>query len=196
MKTYLYGFLLGVWGAIGFAPQGPALWARAPNGSDVVELGGLKSRVPADWAEHVPNYSHYFKQFRLEPVKQYRLEPINDDKDDAHVAVYSPAKGEVVTAAEHVKRWKEVFLPPLGQTMDQAAKVREFTVSGARVTLLDVHGDYKGLPGNPATPRPNYRLLGVYFDTPQGAYVIRLFGPADTVGFYRNEFEDWVKAFK
>jgi hypothetical protein len=25
---------------------------------------------------------------------------------------------------------------------------------------------------------------------------IRLFGPADTVAFYRKGFEDWVKAFK
>jgi hypothetical protein len=76
------------------------------------------------------------------------------------------------------------------------AKVRKLKVRGAAVTYLDVRGDYKGIPGDPATPRENYRLLGVYFATPQGPYLIRLFGPADTVEFYRKGFEDWVKEFK
>ena len=188
MKSCLYWFLLAAWSAIGFAPQGPSLWAKDPTGGNIIELGGLKSRVPADWAEQVPDDPDGYKQ--------YRLEPVNDDKAYACISIYSLGREKAATAADYVKRWKGMFLPPEGQTMDEAARVRQLTVSGAAVTCLDVHGDYKGLPGNPATPRENYRLLGVYFDTPQGAYMIRLFGPADTVGFYRNEFENWVKAFK
>src|SRR5689334_5654581 len=130
MKTYLSWFLLAAWSAGSLALHGPALRAGGPNGDDVVELGGLKSRVPADWAEQVPRVSPYFRQYRLQPVRQYRLEPINDDKDGAHVSVYAPVKGQAVTAADHVKSWKEAFLPPVGQTINQAARVREFTVSG------------------------------------------------------------------
>ena len=80
--------------------------------------------------------------------------------------------------------------------MREAAKVRELTVNGSSATYLDARGDYKGIPGDVATPRQNYRLLGVYLETPKGAYVIRLFGPDQAVRVYRQEFENWVKAFK
>jgi hypothetical protein len=188
MKSYVYWLLLGAWGVMGFALQGAALQARGPNGSDVVELGGLKSRAPADWAEQVCYDPHC--------TKQYRLEPVNDDAEYAYVSVYFLGKGKVATAAEYVKGWKGMFLPPEGQTMKEAAKVRHFKLSGASVTFLDVHGDYKGISGDQATRRENYRLLGVYFATPRGVYAIDLFGPADTVEVYRRQFENWVKAFK
>ncbi len=188
MKNYLFWLPLLAWSAISLALQGPGLWARDPNRGDVVELGSLKSRVPAEWLEEKPDEAPCYKQ--------YRLEPVNDDKDDARVTVWFLGNGKGSTAAEYVKRWQGMFLPPEGKTMHEAAKVRRLTVNGAAVTYLDVRGDYKGIPGNDATPRQNFRLLGVYLDTPKGAYMIRLWGPADTVEFYREGFEDWVKAFK
>ena len=82
------------------------------------------------------------------------------------------------------------------QSITPGSRVRGLTVSGAAVTYLDVRGDYKGILGGNSTPREAWRLLGVYFDTPKGPYIIRLLGPADTVEFYRKGFEDWVRAFK
>ncbi len=73
---------------------------------------------------------------------------------------------------------------------------RKLDVNGFAVTYVDVRGDYKGVPGDLTTPRENYRLLGVYFPTEEGPYLIRLFGPADTVEFYRIGFDHWIKAFK
>jgi hypothetical protein len=105
-------------------------------------------------------------------------------------------KGSGDTAEKQVRRWKEGFLPPEGRKLDDVARVRKLKVRGAAVTYLDVRGDYKGIAGDPATPREDFRLLGVYFDTPQGPYLIRLLGPADTVEFYRKEFDARVKAFE
>jgi hypothetical protein len=187
MKGYLYWLLLGAWSVIGFLAGEPALWARGPHGG-IVELGSLKSRVPAYWVEVSPDSARW--------QKQYRLEPVNDDKEPARLTVSSLGKGKGPNAVEYVMARLEMWFPPAGKTMRQAAKVRELSVRGASVTYLDVRGDYKGIPGNDTTPRQNYRLLGVYFDTPKGAYLVCLFGPADTLGFYRHEFEDFVKAFK
>jgi hypothetical protein len=167
---------------------GPGFWARAQDRGDVVELGKLKSWVPADWAKEKPDGPSGYRQ--------YRLQPVGDDKEDARLTIHFLEEGSDDSAAKQVQRWKEMFLPPEGKKLDDVAKVRELKVRGAVVTYLDVHGDYKGSPGNPATPRQNYRLLGVYFAAPQGPYLIRLFGPADTVEFYRKGFEDWVQAFK
>jgi hypothetical protein len=93
---------------------------------------------------------------------------------------------------------QRTLLPPAGKTktMREAAKVRRLSVQGAAVMYLDARGDYKGIPGDPATPRQNFLLLGVHFEMPNGTYLICLFGTADTVEFYRPKFEDWVKAFK
>ena len=188
MKILFYWLPLLAATAVNLALQGPGLLARTPNGGAVVELGGLKSQVPADWVEEKPQDRQRYKQ--------YRLEPIDDDKDYAQVIVRFLGKDKGRTAAAYVTRWKGMFLPPEGKTVQESAKVRQLKVNGTLVTYLDVRGDYKGIPGEDTTPRQNFRLLGVYLDTPKGPYLIRLFGPADTVAFYRKQFEDWVKAFK
>jgi hypothetical protein len=188
MNKYLYSLPLVVWGAINLAPQGSVLWARDRNGGDVVELGGLKSRAPADWVEERPDNAHGYKQYRLQAVR--------DDTENVRLTIQSPERGTRDSAEKEVQRWKEMFLPPQGKKMDTVAKVRELKVQGAALIYLDVQGDYKGTPGDRTTQRQNYRLLGVYFVTPQGTHLIRLFGPADTVEFYRQGFEDWLKAFK
>jgi hypothetical protein len=174
--------------AICFGLLGPAFWARAQDTGEVIELGKLKSRVPAGWAKEKP--------YGPSVYKQYRLEPVGDDKEDARLTIDFLGKGNGDSAEKQVERWKAMFLPPEGKKRDGVARIRELRVGGAAVTYLDVRGDYKGIAGNPATPRQNYRLLGIYFATPQGPYLIRLFGPADTVEFYRKTFEDWVKGFK
>jgi hypothetical protein len=186
MKTLLYRRPLWALGVIGFVLQGSLL--RASDSNDgVVTLGDLKSRVPADWVEEVPYGPNIYRQ--------YRLDPIDQDKEYTRVSVYSLGT-EKATAADHVKRWEGSFLPPEGRSMNEAVKLRKLTANGTTVTWLDIRGDYKGIPGDRASPRGNFRMVAVYFDTPRGAYAITLFGPADTVGFYRKGFEDWVKAFK
>jgi hypothetical protein len=157
-------------------------------GTDVAEIGGLKSRAPADWVEEPPDDPAWYKQ--------YRLEPIDENKAYARVRIYAPTKGQDDGADKCVKRWEGMFFPPQGMTMEQVAKVRHLKVHGAPATFFSVRGDYKGVPGDDASPRQNYRLVGVYLETPKGPYIIRMFGPADTVAFYRKEFEGWVKSFK
>jgi hypothetical protein len=188
MKNFPYWLPILAWSAISLALQAPDLRARPADGSNVVDMGGLKSQAPANWVEEKPDDAQAYKQ--------YRLEPVNDDKDYAQLTVSFQGKGKGDTAAAFVKRWKAMFLPSEGKTMHDAAKMRQLTANGAAVTYLDVHGDYKGIPGDDTTPRQNFRLLGVYLDTSKGPYIIRLFGPADTVEFYRTGFEDWLKALK
>jgi hypothetical protein len=186
MKNYLYWLFLLAGSAISIALQGPSACAQNPNQGGLVQLGGLKSQVPADWVEEAPYDPQYYKQ--------YRLYPVGDGVDYTEVSIRFLRNGE--TAAEYVKRWKAMFLPPEGKTMQEAVKVRQLTVNGVSATYLDARGDYKGIPGDAATPRENYRLLGVYLKTPKGAYLIRLFGPDEAVRVHRQEFENWVKAFK
>jgi hypothetical protein len=171
---------------IWLASHAPSVFAQAQAGT--VELGGLKSRAPASWVEERPNNARFYKE--------YRIEPVNDDKSNTRVTIEFLGKGRRDIPSGSIKRWKGMFLPAEGKTVQEAARVQRLTVNGAPVTYLDIRGDYKGIPGDDTTPQQNFRLLGVYLDTPQGWYQLRLFGPADTVEFHRTEFEDWAKAFK
>src|SRR5262249_39507906 len=138
------------------------LWAgpqnKTPGNKDrMVELDGLKSMPPAEWVEERPD--------RAGVLKSYRLEPIGDDKDPARVTIATYPRGTRPTAAEQVKRWQAQFLPPERKQMKDVATVKELKVAGRDVTYLDVRGDYREVANDPASIRPGYRLLGVYFDT-------------------------------
>jgi hypothetical protein len=188
MRTCLCTLLLLAGSAGSFLFQTPGLSAFDRRPSAVVELGGLRSPVPADWAEEVP--------YNPECLKEYRLAPASDDEYYAAVTIYSLGKQPEGAAARQVRLWKRRFIPPEGKTAAEASRVQEFKLPSAVATYLDVRGDYRGIPGNVASRRQNFRQLGVYLDTPKGAYEISLFGPAATVESYRGAFERWIKAFK
>src|SRR5260370_38819422 len=61
-----------------------------------VTIDGLKSRVPADWAEEKPT-----SRFR---VKQFRLTAVQDDFANAEMAVFYFSEGAGGTAEDNIKR--------------------------------------------------------------------------------------------
>jgi hypothetical protein len=162
---------------------------KAPGGRDrMVEIDGLRSVPPADWIEERPE--------RAGVLKRYRIEPLDDDKDPTRITIAQYPKGMRLSAAEQVERWKAQFVPPERKQLKDVSKVQQWTVTGHSVTYLDVRGDYREVPNDPASIRQNYRLLAAYFETPRGPYLIQLVGPAHTVEAYRKGFEDWLKAFR
>jgi hypothetical protein len=172
-----------------------AAWAAVVFAADegkgtVVELGNLKSRAPASWKEEEPQ-----NRMRL---AQFRLPKVDGDKRDAEVIIFRGIGG---SAEANVNRWKNQFIPPEGKTLDDVAKVSKMKVGDADVTYLDVHGTYKfkAQPFNPNAKEerlPDYRLVGVVFDTKEAPYHIRLVGPAKTVAHYKAGFDSWLKGFK
>ena len=92
---------------------GPGFWVRAQERGEVVELGQLKSRVPADWAQERPDEPSGYKQ--------YRLEPIGDDKENARLTIDFLGKGSGDSAEKQVERWKAMFLPAEGKKRDDVA---------------------------------------------------------------------------
>ena len=81
------------------------------------------------------------------------------------------------------------------------AKTDEFKVAGAPVTEVDLHGTYlfKARPFDPnakTEEKPDYRMVGVVFESKGGTYYMRLVGPAKSVEKDKKEFDDWLKNFK
>jgi hypothetical protein len=159
----------------------------------VVGLDGLSSRTPADWKEETATSKMRAHQFRIPRAK--------DDKEDAELVIFYFGPGGGGGVEENIKRWKGFFTPPDGKSIDDVSKVDKFKVGAVPVAYLDVHGTYlmKTRPFDPSDKgekRPNYRMLGVVFESPKGPYFMRLVGPAKTVEQHKKGFDDWLKGFK
>ena len=44
--------------------------------------------------------------------------------------------------------------------------------------------------------RPDHRMIGVVFASPQGPYFMRFVGPEKTVDKNKKDFDKWLKGFK
>src|SRR5438105_5674700 len=130
-------------------------FAQDEKKGTLVELGGMKSRAPAAWSEEPAA-----NQMRL---AQFKLAKVSGDSRDAEIVI---CKGIGGSAKDNIERWKKMFQPVGGKSLDDVAKVTEFKVGDASVTYLEVSGTYlfKERPFDPnAKPQPlaNYRMLGV-----------------------------------
>jgi hypothetical protein len=166
--------------------------SRAGEGKGTeVDFDGLRSRAPAAWkAEAVKKGGLRYAQFRL-PKK-------GDDKADAEVVIF---KGIGGGSKANIDRWKGMFIPPKGKTLDEVSSVKELKVGKVKVHYLNISGTYKynPQPFNPNSKvelRPGYRMIGVVFEGPEDVYHIRLVGPEGTVTHYQQGFDEWLKAFK
>jgi hypothetical protein len=183
---------------ITLANVAPLLALRADDKKEekkatIVEIDGLKSAMPAEWKQQ-----EVTSKFR---THHFRIPHVADDKTDAEMVIFFFGAGSGGSADANVKRWKGMFIPPEGKQIEDVAKVENFKVGNVNVTYLDVHGTYKfkERPFDPAAKeelRPDHRMLGVVFDSPNGPYFFRLVGPAKTVEHNKKAFDDWVKGFK
>lgn len=171
-----------------------ALWPTARAGDKEgpeVKLGKFTSRAPANWKADGKGNKFRVHQFKVPgPAKG----------EDAEVVVfYFDGGGGGI--AQNIERWKSMFKPPEGKTLEDVAKVTSFKVGDIKITYLDVSGTYqvKNPPFDPNAKlekRPDHRMLSVYFDSEDGPYFIRMVGPAKTIDQGKKGFDDWLKNFK
>ena len=158
----------------------------------VIEIDGLKSRTPATWVAEKPT-----SQMR---VAQMRVPKVGSDKEDGELVIfYFEGQGGDVDA--NLQRWKSMFFPPRGKTIEDVSTVERTKVGDVPVTTLDIQGTYKYkkapfVPDSQAELKPGYRMLATYFGSKNGPYFIRLVGPAATVAENKKGYESWLKNFK
>jgi hypothetical protein len=159
----------------------------------VIALGGLESRAPIEWKQEETSSKNRVYQFRVPKVE--------GDNADAEVAIFYFGPNGAGSNADNITRWKGMFIPPEGKTIDEATKVRRFKTAGEDMTYADIQGTYK-FKARPFDPnakeelKPDYHMLGVIFGSPKGPYYVRFVGPAKTVNQHKLAFEYWLKSFK
>jgi hypothetical protein len=155
---------------------------------EVVEIDGMKAAVPGSWVSEKPKNRLRWKTFKLPKAK--------DDKMDAELAMFNEAAGK---PEDNVKRWKGMFQPPEGKTIDDVSKVTEIMIGKGKATYLEVYGTYlfKEFPMAPkAEMRPDHKMIAVQYDGGDNTYHFRITGPAATVDAHKKGFDDWLKALK
>jgi hypothetical protein len=168
-----------------------AVRAADDKKGEVVPIGDVKSAAPAEWKKEKPKNT--FRQ------AQFKLPRAEGDTMDAEVFVSDQVIGK--TDDDIFKRWKKLFVPPDGQTVDDIAKTE--TVKAGKVTLvyLDMQGVYleKEKPIDPdakAIKRPGYRMVRVLVKTKDDVNYVSMTGPAATVEKNKKAFDEWLKGLK
>jgi hypothetical protein len=163
-------------------------------GGETVELGGLKSKVPAGWKVQEP--SNKLRMYQMSIPK------VEGDKTNAELVIFYFGAGGGGKTDDNIKRWKTQFVAPDGKSIDDVSKLEKYKVGkDADVVCLDISGTYKSKfpPNDPRAKevlKENYRRFNVIFDTDKGAFFITLTGPAKTMQKNKEAFDGWVKAFK
>lgn len=169
--------------------------AQGGEKGTVVTLDKYKSSTPATWVaqEIDPKLS----KFR---THQFKVPGAKDQKEDAELVIFF-FQGAGGSVRENIDRWKKMFRPPEGKSLDDVSKVDTFKVGDIGITYLDIHGTYEFknppfAPNAKVERKQNYRMFSIYFDSPDGPYFIRLTGPAKTMEQHKKGFDEWLKNFK
>ncbi len=168
--------------------------ARAEDKGVVTEIDGLKSTAPANWKVEKPGS-------RMQ-VLVFKIPKVQGDKYDGQLTVYFFGTGSGGGAKANIDRWKGMITPADGKKESDAYKTTEMKVgNNIKLTVFEGNGSYKHKdrpfdPNEQAEIRPNYRLVGVVFDSPNGPYFMRMIGPEKTLEANRKGFETWLKNFK
>jgi hypothetical protein len=174
---------LGMVGA-GSCPTGVLAEEKKDNGT-AVRLDGLTSVTPASWKEEKPSGKLRYKQFRLPRT--------GDDKEDAEVVIFKDVGGSL---ADNLPRWKAQFAPPKGKKIDDVTRIEKMKAGDVPFTWVEIHGTYKGSPFQQMKPKPDYRMVRIFFESKNGPHFISLIGPEKTVEAHKKGYLDWVKGFK
>ncbi len=114
--------------------------------------------------------------------------------ESAECAVYYFGQGQGGGVQANIDRWIGQF-----QGSKTAPKVDKRTISGLKVTTVDVSGAYNGMGGPRAPegpPKEGYRLLGAIVEGPQGSVFFKFTGPAKTVAANQSGFEKMLSSLK
>ncbi len=154
--------------------QDPAAQVRA------VDLGGLTMEVPEAWKEAKTTSS----MRRL----QLTIPRAEGDQEDGELAVFV-FPGGAGTVQANVERWRNQFKDESGQPPKGESKtVKGKNVEVTRVALAGTFTDPFAGKGAQA----NYGLLGAIVETAQGAYFIKLVGPAQTLKAVEADFDKMI----
>ena len=132
-------------------------------------------------------------------VAEFIIPKVAGDPEDGELIVYYFGSGGVGGVDANIDRWVGQVQQPDGSDSKTKAKRVERTINGLKVTTVDVSGTYTAemRPGGAEHyNKPGYRVCAAVVETPQGAYYIKMTGPAKTIGSAQADYEKFLSSLK
>ena len=129
----------------------------------------------------------------------YVVPPSGGDKEPGECAVYFFGGGQGGSVGANIKRWLGQFQTPDGGPVDKTAQIEDKTISGIKVTTVDVSGTYlfKPAPMSPrAIPKPGYRMLAAIAQGADGPVFFKLTAPEKTAHAAQADFEKMLESLR
>ncbi len=148
--------------------------------------GSLSLEAPARWKRVQPKSGIVETEFAI---------PSAGDLPPGRMTVMG-AGGSVEA---NVDRWYGQFSQPDGAATKDKATTKTLKIAGCTVTLVDVSGTYKDMPGGPfaggkSVDRPDYRMLAAIVETADaGNHFLKFYGPAATVAQEADGFRSMIE---
>ena len=142
-------------------------------------IGNLSAELPIGWVQEVPKSSMRLTQFKL---------PSNDSQySDAELSVFNAIGG---STQDNLDRWYKQFDQIDGITSKEKARVRDFSISGMKITITDLKGTFTGggMPMSQSVRKENYRLLAAILETTNEKYYFKFVG-------HENVIDNWAVSF-
>lgn len=123
-------------------------------------------------------------------VATHRVAPAAGDSEPGELAIFFFGRESGAVGA-NVERWFAQFTPEPGSAQPSS---RVETLNGIRLTRVSTEGTFaSGMPGQSATPRKSYALLGAIAEGPEGNLFFKLTGPRKTVQGAAKQFEAMLR---
>ena len=150
--------------------------------------GELSLGAPDGWKRVQPRSRIVETEFAIKPSKP----------DDQPGRMTCMGAGGSVEA--NISRWYGQFSQPDGSATKDKAALKTLRIAGCKVTLIDISGTFKDMPGGPfaggqSIDRPDYRMMAAIVETTdKGNYFIKFYGPAATVEASSKGFKKMIES--
>jgi len=143
-------------------------------------VAGITFTKPDNWKKVAPASS----------MRAAQLE-VREGSAKADVVFFYFGPGGAGGVDANVDRWLKQFQEPKDKLN---ARVEAKTIKGTKVTFVEATGTFMdGRPFGPKTPKPDYGLLGIIIEGPQGAIFIKETGPRKLVESSKNAARKMVE---
>ena len=179
VATMLVGGLAGGWPS--------AAWAQAVAADGVFTIpdGAYSLSAPQGWKRVQPKSRIVETEFQI---------PGAESAEPGRMTVM----GAGGTVEANIDRWYGQFAQPDGSATKDRATTKRMKIAGCDVTVVDIAGTYKDMPGGPfaggqTVQRPDYRMLAAIVQTDGGNYFLKFYGPKETVAANADGFVKMVE---
>lgn len=167
------------------AETAPGPEARAAR--PIETAGELRFTAQPGWVVETPTSSMRKAQYRL---------PSQDGAGAASLVVYHFGAGGGGGVEANLARWAGQFEQPDGSDSRAAMKSSTRTRNGLAVTEVELAGTYvaETSPGSGERVREEgWRMLAAILEAQEGAYYVKLVGPAETVAHWEASYAGFLE---